>query len=35
MPKVIIDMTMSLDGYVAGPEDAQSAWRPDGAQRAV
>ena len=21
MPKVIIDMTMSLDGYVAGPED--------------
>ena len=23
MPEVIIDMTMSLDGYVAGPEDAQ------------
>jgi hypothetical protein len=21
MPKVIIDMTMSLDGYVAGPDD--------------
>jgi hypothetical protein len=21
MPKVIVDMTMSLDGYVAGPED--------------
>jgi hypothetical protein len=21
MPKVIIDMTMALDGYVAGPED--------------
>ena len=21
MPKVIVDMTMSLDGYVAGPDD--------------